>query len=89
MIVGQIEMSSHPSIAVIIIPYENHDPNFKFYGHVATNPNINAFGESKESVLRQIRERILTNQIETSKRNSIEVLNLNFDDLVIEQVHES
>ena len=82
-------MSSHPFIAVVIIPYENHDPNFKFYGHVATNYNINAFGVSKESVLRQIRERILTNQIGTSKRNLIEVVNLDFDDLAVEQVHES
>ena len=87
-------MSNSPSVAVIIVPYEAKDPIFgrtdlKFYGQVATNSNISAFGATKEGVLKQIRERILTDGIGSSKRNSIEIVNLNFDDLVVEQVHES
>jgi hypothetical protein len=88
-------MLNPPSVAVIIIPYDDDDdlvfghPVRKFYGHVATNPILNAFGKTKEDVLHQIREKILTNQIGASKRNLIEVVNLTFEDLAVEQVHNS
>jgi hypothetical protein len=86
-------MSNSPSVTIIIVKHSepgmlyNKHGNCPFYCFVASNPDIWESGNSEEEALNKIKYRIKSNIVE--RRVYARAVEINFDELITEEVHNS